>query len=219
VDDISRIIAKLEGYFGIPERKEPEDPLSELVFTILSQNTTDVNRDRAYASLRRRFPRWEDVMEAPASEIEHEIRVGGLGPQKSRRIKTILGEIHAARGSLSLDYLGGLPVDEARRELLTFVGVGEKTAAIVLLFSLGKPAFPVDTHVLRVTKRLSLVPTSADAAKAHRILGDLVPPEKYYSAHLNLIRLGRTLCKPRNPRCVECPLLSLCRFGRESLDK
>ena len=219
MSDISRIIASLEACFGIPEEIKPKDPLSELIFTILSQNTTDKNRDRAYENLTRRFGRWEDVMYADASEIEHEIRVGGLGPQKSRRIKAILEEIYAKRRSLSLDYLADLGVDDARRELLSFVGVGQKTAAIVLLFSLGRPAFPVDTHILRVTRRLGLIPQKADASKAHQILGDLVPPEKYYPAHINLIRLGRTLCRPKNPRCADCPLMASCPFGREFVNR
>jgi endonuclease-3 len=212
---VLQIIAALEEHFGVPRPERVKDPLSELVFTILSQNTTDKNRDRAYDNLKRHFYHWEDVMAATAAQIEEQIRVGGLGPQKSKRIKTILTEIVRRRGELSLDYLRDLDTDDARHELLSFVGVGEKTAAIVLLFSLGKPAFPVDTHVLRVTKRLGLVPEKADATKAHRILGDLVPSEKYYPSHINLIHLGKTICRPKNPRCPECPLLTCCPYGRE----
>jgi endonuclease III len=222
MDDISgigEIIERLEDYFGVPERGRPKDPLSELIFTILSQNTTDKNRDRAYERLRARFPRWEGVLRADSSEIEEAIRVGGLGPQKSKRIKAILGEIHDRTGELSLDYLAGLRPEEARQVLLAFNGVGQKTASIVLLFSLGMPAFPVDTHILRVTGRLGLIPPRADAAAAHTILGALVPPEKYYPTHINLIAMGRSLCKPRNPRCTECPLLASCPFGKNIVNR
>jgi endonuclease-3 len=212
------IINRLDAFFGVPDRGRPKDPLSELVFTILSQNTTDTNRDRAYERLRGRFPKWEDVLRADASEIEDAIRVGGLGPQKSKRIKAILTQINRKTGRLSLDYLAGMPPAEARRELLAFNGVGNKTAAIVLLFSLGMPAFPVDTHVLRVTRRLGLIPSNATADAAHEIMGGLIPPDRYYPSHINLIRLGRTLCKPRNPRCAECPVRTLCLFGRALLD-
>lgn len=211
---IDDIIGRLEARFGVPGRGDPKDPLSELIFTILSQNTTDTNRDRAYERLRGRFPSWEAVLAADTAGIEEAIRVGGLGPQKSKRIKAILGEIYRRTGTLSLDYLSGLSPEQAREELLAFNGVGNKTAAIVLLFSLGVPAFPVDTHILRVTRRLGLIPPAASAAAAHTILGALIPPGRYYPAHINLIRLGRTLCKPRNPRCTECPLLADCPFGR-----
>ena len=217
--DIDTIIGKLETRFGIPEKEKTKDPLSELIFTILSQNTTDKNRDRAYERLRGRFVRWEDVLAADTSEIEDAIRVGGLGPQKSKRIKAILGEIYEKTGTLSLDYLASLGAEQARKTLLSFNGVGQKTAAIVLLFSLDIPAFPVDTHILRVTRRLGLIPAGANADAAHTILGALIPTDKYYPAQRNLIMLGRSLCKPKNPRCADCPLLALCRFGQEFLDR
>ncbi len=217
--DIDEIIRRLETFFGVPEPRRPKDPLSELIFTILSQNTTDRNRDRAYERLRDRFPRWEDVLKADPAEIEQAIRIGGLGPQKSKRIKAILAEIQGQTGSLSLDYLAQWQPEQARQALLAFNGVGQKTAAIVLLFSLGMPAFPVDTHILRVTRRLGLIPENADATAAHKILGALIPPDRYYPIHLNLIALGKSLCRPKNPRCTECPLVPLCRFGREFLDR
>jgi endonuclease-3 len=219
VGNVDEIIRGLEAFFGVPVRGVTKDPLSELIFTILSQNTTDSNRDRAYERLKNRFPRWEDVVPADASQIEEAIRVGGLGSQKSKRIKAILADIEQRTGRLSLDYLAELGPEEARRALLSFVGVGNKTAAIVLLFSLGMPAFPVDTHILRVTRRLGLIPPKADAAAAHEILGSAIPPEKYYPTHLNLIRLGRTICRPRSPRCPECPLLTLCPFGQALLNR
>jgi endonuclease-3 len=217
--DVDDIIGRLEALFGVPEPRLPKDPLSELIFTILSQNTTDTNRDRAYERLRGRFPRWEDVMVADPSEIEEAIRIGGLGPQKSKRIKAILVEINDKTGKLSLDYLAGWQPERARQALLAFNGVGQKTAAIVLLFSLGMPAFPVDTHILRVTRRLGLIPQTANAAAAHAILGALIPPDRYYPTHLNLITLGKSLCKPRSPHCSECPLVTLCGFGRGFLNR
>jgi len=217
--DAEDIIGRLEAFFGVPDRGQPKAPLSELIFTILSQNTTDTNRDRAYERLRGRFPRWEDVLNAEESEIEQAIRVGGLGPQKSKRIKAILVEIYEKTGKLSLDYLAQWRPEQARQALLAFKGVGHKTAAIVLLFSLGMPAFPVDTHILRVTGRLGLIPQNADAAAAHARLGALIPPDRYYPAHINLIKLGRTFCKPRTPRCAECPLVPVCPYGRGVLDR
>jgi endonuclease-3 len=216
---VDEVIERLEAFFGVPRRGVPKDPLSELIFTILSQNTNDTNRDRAYERLKERFPRWEDVLAADAARIEDAIRVGGLGPQKSKRIKAILGEIQSTTGHLSLDYLAGWEPDRARQALLSFNGVGNKTAAIVLLFSLGMPAFPVDTHVLRVTGRLGLIPPKAGADAAHGILGSIIPPDKYYPAHINLIRLGRTLCRPKNPRCRECPLLTICPYGSELINR
>ncbi|MBN1572514.1 MAG: endonuclease III [Deltaproteobacteria bacterium] len=207
---IANILEKLEGYFGIPEKRLRKDPLSELIFSILSQNTTDLNRDRAYASLMSRFERWEDVMAADVKEIEEAIRVGGLAPQKSVRIKEILGEIYNERGRLDLDHLSDMDRDEALDYLTSFKGVGVKTASIVLLFSLGKPAFPVDTHIYRVTKRLGLVDEKADVTSAHKIMERLVPEDKYFPFHILLIRLGREYCKARRPLCEECPLNSLC---------
>jgi endonuclease III len=210
---VGDIIARLEARFGVPRPGAAKDPLSELIFTILSQNTTDTNRDRAYERLRRRFPLWEDVETGDVADIEEAIRVGGLGAQKSGRIKAILAEIRRRAGALDLSYLDDMSIDEAAAELLSFDGVGRKTAAIVLLFSLGRPAFPVDTHVLRVTKRLGLVPPKAGADAAHDILGGMIPPVKYYPTHINLITLGKLLCRPRNPQCPACPLVDLCPFA------
>ena len=219
MDEVKNIIRALEDYFGIPKIRKPKDPLSELVFTILSQNTTDVNRDRAYSNLRSRFPRWENVMNAKAEDIEEAIRVGGLGHQKSFRIKSILEEIHRERGDLNLDHLRGMEDQEVKDRLLSFLGVGLKTASIVMLFSLGRPAFPVDTHILRVGKRLSLIPVDLDANAAHEVMGECVPEDKYVSFHINLIKLGREICKPKSPKCDKCPVLSFCPFGREILEK
>ena len=204
------IIRILKGYFGDPIKDETKDPLSELIFTILSQNTTDKNRDRAYENLRGRFPNWEDVLKADVSDVEGAIRIGGLGAQKSRRIKAILEEIYTERGELRLDYLNDLKTSRARERLLQFKGVGPKTAAIVLLFSLDRPAFPVDTHIMRVGGRLGFFPKSIDPEGAQGVMEGLVKEEEYYPFHINLISLGREFCKPKNPRCETCPVLEFC---------
>ena len=219
MEKTEKILEKLESHFGVPEMRGRKDPLSELIFSILSQNTTDQNRDRAYASLKSRFTRWEEVMAADVKEIEEAIRVGGLAPQKSVRIKEILGEIYNERGRLDLDHLSDMGRDEALDYLTSFKGVGVKTASIVLLFSLGKPAFPVDTHVYRVTKRLGLVDEKASVDAAHKIMEELVSEDKYFPFHILLIRLGREYCKARRPLCEECPLNSLCPSKDEFLEE
>jgi endonuclease-3 len=186
--------------------------VDELVSTILSQNTNDLNRDRAFAALRLRFPTWEAVRDAPAAEVIEAIRPAGLGNQKGPRLQAVLQAITAEVGRLDLSFLADLPADEARLWLLRFNGVGPKTAAIVLQFSLGIPAFPVDTHIHRVSGRLGLRPETMTAEQAHPYLAGLFPPETYYAAHLNLIHLGRETCQARKPNCPACPVNTLCDF-------
>lgn len=200
----------LLDHYGEPPLKEKRDPLSELIATTLSQNTADLNSSRAYASLLRRFATWDDALAASTEELAQVIRVGGLARIKAARIHHILRQLRDQRGSLDLGFLGQMPVSQARHYLTSLPGVGPKTAACVLLFSLHKPAFPVDTHVLRVARRLGLVPPKATAQKTNLLLEDLLPQETYYPFHLNLIRHGRTLCKATRPRCAECPLIGLC---------
>jgi endonuclease-3 len=199
-------------FYGHPEWRTPLPALDELVSTILSQNTNDTNRDRAFQGLRLRFPAWEAVRDAPTRLVVDAIRPAGLANQKGPRIQNVLREITAQRGELSLDFLNDLPAEQARQWLVQFKGVGPKTAAIVLQFSLGKPAFPVDTHIYRVTGRLGLRPPAMNAEQAHHHLAQLLPPETYYAAHLNLIRLGREVCQARRPRCSACPLTALCDY-------
>lgn len=203
---------RLQATFGIPTWRNPLPPLDELISTILSQNTNDLNRDRAFEALRNRFPSWEAVRDAEEKAVIDAIRPAGLANQKGPRIQNVLREITIQRGNLSLDFLADLSVEEARKWLMSFKGVGPKTAAIVLLFSLGKPAFPVDTHVHRVTGRLGLRPEKMNADQAHDYLSRLFPTQAYYAAHLNLIRLGREVCHARNPECQRCPLSDLCDF-------
>jgi endonuclease-3 len=202
----------LLDFYGHPEWRIPLPPVDELVSTILSQNTNDTNRDRAFMALRERFPTWEQVRDAPPEEVIDAIRTAGLANQKGPRIQGVLKEISEQRGEISLDFLEELSPEEASDWLMQFKGVGPKTAAIVLQFSLGKPAFPVDTHIHRLTGRIGLRPLNMNAEKAHEHLAHLFPPEAYYPAHLNIIRLGREICQARNPKCSICPLQNLCDY-------
>jgi endonuclease-3 len=206
---------RLIEVYGEPQWRSHLDPISQVVSTILSQNTSDVNRDRAFEQLRARFAAWEEVRDAPVEAIEEAIRPAGLAQQKAPRIKGALQFITRERGELSLDFLKDLPVDEAKAWLTQIKGIGPKTAAIILLFSLGMPAFPVDTHVHRVTRRLGLIGPKVSAEKAHVILEDLLPAGIYYPFHLNVIRHGREICHARNPKCQICPLQTLCDYYRE----
>jgi len=208
---------KLIEFFGEPTWRNPLPALDELVSTILSQNTNDTNRDRAYQALRLRFPTWEAVRDAETGAIIEAIRPAGLANQKGPRIQQVLREITAERGALNLDFLGQLPPGQAREWLEKFKGVGPKTAAIVLLFSLGKPAFPVDTHIYRVTGRLGLRPEKMTVEQAHAHLAGLFPPQAYYAAHLNIIRLGREICQARKPNCPACPLNDSCLFYQSQI--
>ncbi|MBN1147719.1 MAG: endonuclease III [Anaerolineales bacterium] len=201
---------RLLDFYGYPQWRERLPPLDELISTILSQNTNDVNRDRAFEALRQRFPTWEAVRDADEKELVDAIRTAGLANQKGPRIQNVLREITRQCAGLSLDFLETLPVEEARDWLMSFKGVGPKTAAIVLLFSLDKPAFPVDTHIQRVSGRLGLRPKEMNAEQAHQRLEGLFPASAYYPAHLNLIRLGREICHARRPECPACPLMDVC---------
>lgn len=204
---------RLLEVYGEPIWRNPLPAIDELVSTILSQNTNDVNRDRGFTALRAKFPTWEQVRDAPPEDVIDAIRPAGLANQKGPRIQQVLRSITEERGSLDLSFLGELPVDEARAWLTRFNGVGPKTAAIVLCFSLGKPAFPVDTHIYRVTGRIGLRPEKMTVEQAHPHLESLFPPQTYYPAHLNIIRLGREVCTARKPYCERCPILRLCDFG------
>ncbi|MEW5827349.1 MAG: endonuclease III [Chloroflexota bacterium] len=204
----------LMDFYGQPVWRNPLPAIDELVSTILSQNTNDTNRDRAFEALRARFPTWEAVRDARPEAVIEAIRPAGLANQKGPRIQQVLGEISAGRGELDLSFLKDMPLEEAHAWLTRFKGVGPKTAAIVLLFSLGRPAFPVDTHIYRVTGRIGLRPEKMSVEEAHPYLESLFPPETYYAGHLNLIRLGREICQARKPRCEVCPLNGLCDYAR-----
>ena len=186
--------------------------LEELVSCILSQSTTDVNRDRAFANLRARFPTWQDVVDAPPEDVIDAVRTAGLANQKGPRIQALLRHIHSERGEYDIEFLGNLTPEEARSWLLALAGVGPKTAAIVLCFSFNLPALPVDTHVHRVALRLGLIPPKTNANKAHDLLEELVDPADYYAFHLQLIRHGREICVARSPNCAACTLRARCDY-------
>jgi endonuclease III len=207
-----KIHEKLMEAFGEPIWRNPLPAIDELVSTILSQNTNDVNRDRAFDALRAKFSTWESVRDAKEVDVIEAIKLAGLANQKGPRIQQVLRAITEERGALDLQFLAELPLEEARSWLTKFNGVGPKTAAIVLCFSLGKPAFPVDTHVYRVTGRIGLRPEKMTVEKAHPHLESVFPPETYYAAHLNIIRLGREVCNARKPLCPQCPIKELCDY-------
>ena len=216
---VMNIRRRLIDAFGLPVWREPLPPVDELVDTILSQNTNDVNRDAAFDQLRATFPTWEAVMEAPTAQVIEAIRTAGLANQKGPRIQGALREIAEHNGGkIDLNFLKHMPRDEARQWLMDVKGVGPKTAAIVLLFSLGIPAFPVDTHVYRVTGRIGLRPVNLSVEKARAFLEERIPEETFEDLHLNLIRLGREVCGARKWHCYRCPVEDLCQFTGKNLD-
>ena len=205
---------RLMDKFGEPIWRNPLPAIDELVSTILSQNTNDVNRDRGFDTLRAKFPTWEEVRDAPENEVIEAVRIAGLANQKGPRIQKVLRQISDERGELDIEFLKEMPLDEAHGWLTRFKGVGPKTAALVLLFSLGMSSFPVDTHIYRVTGRIGLRPVKMTVEQAHPYLEEIFPPETYYAGHLNIIRLGREICKARKPACTACPLVEICDFGK-----
>ncbi len=214
---LAAVARRLASRFGTPEVCGHEtSPVDNLVLTILSQNTNDANRDRAFASLKKKYPTVARLAAAKPAELEDAIRAGGLAKTKAASILSALSRLEKERGGYTLDFLRSMPLPEARAYLTSFGGVGVKTANILLLFSLGFPAFPVDTHILRVTKRLGLAPESATLAKAALLLEPHVPEGAHVPLHLNLIRLGREFCRPRNPLCPSCPLLPVCPAGAKA---
>jgi endonuclease-3 len=208
---VRRIRDRLRAEYGTPVLHPHHAPVDELVLTVLSQNTNDRNRDVAFLRLRERFGSWDAVRDAPVDEIEDAIRPGGLAPTKSVRIKAIL---EALDGDDLMD-LPDIPLDEARARLVALPGVGRKTAACVLMFSFGLPDVPVDTHVSRVGTRLGLFRPGASFEEMHDDANRFVPPDEAHEFHVELIRHGRRTCHARSPRCEDCPLLSLCPYGRE----
>lgn len=204
----------LNETWGRPVRHPDAPAMNELVGTILSQATTDVNAGRAYAELVARFPDWENVMNAPPEAVIAAIRSAGLSNTKGPRIQNALRTIYRERGELSLDFLADMPLDEAMTWLTRIEGIGPKTASIILLFSFGRPVFPVDTHVYRVGGRLGLIPPRTSAGQAHAVMAALGPPDTYYPMHINLIRHGREICHARNPQCHICPLQAWCDYYR-----
>lgn len=201
------IMQALEPLYGRSEPMPSHDPLAELVLTVLSQNTSDTNSGRAFVQLMRRYPSWEAIASAPTDELAATIQPGGLARQKAPRIQAILRAVAERSPDWDLSFLETMPMEEACAWLRSLPGVGPKTAACVLLFSLGRPALPVDTHVERVSKRLGLIPQKATASQAHDLLEALVEPADYYRFHMLLIKHGRRVCAARKPACERCPVL------------
>ncbi len=199
----------LERY-GHPDWRPDFAPMDELILTILSANTSDVNSGRAFERLKATYPDWQAVLDAPLDELTDVIRPAGLGPTKAPRIQAALRRVLAERGAFDISFLADLPVDEGLAWLTQLEGVGHKTASIVLLFCFGKPAFPVDTHVQRVTQRLGLAGPKDDPARIKALWEALAPADWFYPLHLNLIRHGREVCHARKPACEVCPLQRLC---------
>mgnify|MGYP001767007819 CR=1 FL=1 len=214
---IDEVIALLRKQHGAPARRARLDPLSELIATILSQNTSDANSGRAFANLVSTFGTWDKVAQADVDKISEAIAGGGLNRVKAPRIRAILQHVEKEQGSLDLGFLKDMSLDEARSWLESLPGVGPKTAACVLLFSLGRPALPVDTHVYRVSRRLGLIGARVSPTDAHRILGKMVAPDEVYEFHMNMVRHGRKLCRARNPLCGGCLLSKGCVYGKRAL--
>jgi len=203
----------LDDFYGRPVLSPRYPPVDELIFTVLSQNTADVNTERTFASLKARFPEWTAARDAAAEEIEATIALGGLAHTKAPRIKRILGAISERTGAPDLSELDGMTDDEAQAYLVALPGVGPKTAACVLLFALERPVMPVDTHVHRVARRLGIIGEKVSAEQAHPLLTALAGPDdpaQVYAVHVDFVRHGRRVCHARRPACGECPLAGMC---------
>jgi endonuclease-3 len=206
------VSAALREMYGYPAWRQAYPPVDELVDCILSQSTTDANKDRAFALLRARYPTWEALRDAQTDEVIDTIRPAGLANQKAPRIQEVLRFITQQRGEINIDFLGDLPIEEAKAWLTQMNGVGPKTAAIVLCFAFNRAAFPVDTHIHRLGQRIGFLPEGISADKAHDVMESIVPPEDYYPFHLNLIQHGREICIARAPRCSLCPITPHCDY-------
>ena len=212
-DQLERAVAMLDDFYGRPLISPRYPPLDELVFTVLSQNTADVNTERSFAALKARFPDWVSTRDAEVDHVEAAIALGGLAHTKAPRIKGILEALSVAGGAPDLTGLEALDDEQATQFLTGLPGVGAKTAACVLLFSLGRPVMPVDTHVYRLARRLGLIPGTVSVEQAHPTLTAMAgasDPGQIYAAHVDLVRHGRRVCHARRPRCGECPLAGLC---------
>jgi len=207
---IAKVDHILAEEYAEVEWRPSMDPMSELVLTILSQHTSDLNSEKAFAKLWARFGSWEAVMKAPVKSVEDSIRSGGLAGQKAPRIQEVLYEVLAKRGELNITFLQSLSLEDGKAWLRALPGVGPKTAAVVLCFALGQPAFPVDTHVYRVTRRLGLIDRQTSVDSAHEVLEGATEPGRVYSLHRSLITHGRRVCSARYPRCGECVLSDIC---------
>lgn len=209
------VLDTLEERYGKSRFISRFDPMEELVSCILSQHTADANSFPTFTRLRETYAEWQEVVDAGPEVLAEVIRKAGLADQKAKSIIRSLTEIHDRTGGYSLDHLRGQPMHEAREWLESLPGVGPKTASIVLCFSFGMGAIPVDTHVFRVSKRLGLIPETSDEKKAHDLLLDIVAPEDAFRYHTALIQHGRHLCKARIPLCELCPLVGSCPWFKK----
>ena len=214
--NIDETVRLLGQEYGIPKWRPHADSLSELIRAILSQNTSDVNSSRAFQSLMETFGSWETVAKASSDDIAEAIKSGGLNRIKAERIKRILGGILESRDSLDLEFLKELSIPEAKAWLKGLHGVGPKTAGCVLLFALGRPVLPVDTHVYRVSRRLGLINSGVSPERAHELLEEIVPPQAIYQFHVNLLAHGRSVCRARRPLCRDCVLGKGCPSNNHS---
>jgi len=208
------VLERLGDRYDHPTWAGPRvDAVSELVLTVLSQNTADTNSFRAFTALRERYATWDDVLAAPTDELEGVIRPGGLAPTKSKRIQHVLAEVHAVTGGTwDLSFLGAWPLLDAREWLTSLPGIGRKTAAIILPFNFGRPQLPVDTHVHRVASRLGMLPPRTPLERAHDLLEGVLEPAEMYPFHVELIRHGRDTCRAPRPICGLCPLTDVCAY-------
>ena len=212
---LQEVQRRLAVFYGELQWQSGLDPVAELVNTILSQATSDINRDKGFAALQERFANWTEVMDADPEDVVAAIWPAGLANQKGPRIQAALRTIWTRRGTMNLDFLAKLPLQEAKAWLTSIDGVGPKTAAIILLFAFNRPTFPVDTHVYRISQRVGLIETKVTADKAHDLLENAGEPVTFYSLHLNLIRHGREVCQARQPRCEICVLQAICDYYQE----
>lgn len=208
------IVQNLESTFGKPKLKPKSAPLDMLINIILSQATTDALSERTFTNLRQNFKDWNNVLTAPDDQVIETIKLGGLAKQKTRVIKDLLQNIKDEHGALDLKFLNELSTREAVTYLKKFRGIGPKTIACTLLFACHKNIFPLDTHIFRALKRVGIVPQKCSDDRAHEILDAIVPKGKFYSLHVNLIRLGKTICRPQEPKCERCPIIEYCDYGQ-----
>ncbi len=206
------VAAALTEVYGELDWSRNQDGMDELISCILSQSTNDTNRDRAFARLKERFPTWDAVRFAALDDLIDAVRPAGLANQKAPRIQSALEVIFEKAGEYSIDFLNDLPLDEAKAWLVSLKGIGPKTAAIVLCFAYGRPAFPVDTHIYRVSKRIGFLPEKLSADDAHPVMEAIAPPEDYYQFHIQLIQHGRDTCHARKPACGRCAISEECDF-------
>ncbi len=209
---LQKTLDLLEEHQGVKKWPGPSEPLDSLMLTILSQNTNDALRDRAYENLRSRFPSWSQVLSAPVEEVERAVRVAGLSRQKAARMQEVLRWVQSEYGEFSLRKLDKMDDDTALKLLTGQKGVGIKTAAVVLMATLGRDLCPVDTHVHRIARRLGWVDDHLSAEKTFRRLRPHVPSGKGYSLHMNLLQFGRNLCHARKPECERCFLRRECAW-------